>query len=101
MAYQPAHIDAVLAAALGDDPMLMEDLRQAFLHSADEHIRALTQSASVSEWHMAAWRFKGLCATFGLTALTGLAERATEAPQGDPGLLRKIRNAMAALAAEA
>lgn len=100
MAYQPAHIDAILAAAVGDDPTLMQDLRHAFLQSADEHVQALTQAASVSEWHMAAWRFKGLCATFGLSDLTTLADAATEAPKGDPVLLRRIEAALKALAEE-
>jgi HPt (histidine-containing phosphotransfer) domain-containing protein len=90
MAYQSPHIDAILAASLGDDPLLMRDLRTAFLQSAQDHRLALAQAASVSEWHMAAWRFKGLCASFGLTTLMELAERATTAPEADPLLLHKI-----------
>lgn len=100
MAYQHTDIDAMLAAALGDDPALMRDLRQAFLSSAREHMTALEQAPSIHEWHMAAWKFKGLCATFGADSLTGLAAEATDAPRGDPALMRKMRAAMAQLEAE-
>jgi HPt (histidine-containing phosphotransfer) domain-containing protein len=98
MAYQSAPIDALLDTAIGEDPMLMRDLRFAFRESAENHVRALTVAASVSEWHMAAWRFKGLCASFGLEELGDLATLALERPHGDPAVLRRITRAMATFA---
>ncbi|HEX7854082.1 MAG TPA: Hpt domain-containing protein [Sphingobium sp.] len=100
MAYEFAPIDAALTAAYSDDPALMADLRRTVLHSAHEHVQALAQSASAPEWHRAAWRFKGLCVTFGLAQLIDLAERATVAPKGDPGLLRKLQAVLKALSEE-
>lgn len=99
MAYQHSDLDSMLASALGDDPMLIRDLRQAFLDSAREHLSALTQAATTAEWHNCAWRFKGLCATFGAEELAVLAATATEVPKGDPAILRKLHVALAALAA--
>ncbi|CAN5301578.1 hypothetical protein BH10PSE13_BH10PSE13_23580 [soil metagenome] len=90
MAYESAPVDALLAAAVGEDPALMRDLRLAFLTSAEEQYQALTMAASLPEWHMAALRFKGLCASFGLTEMSELVEQATERPLRDPGLLRRI-----------
>lgn len=94
MAYQHSSIEAALSAAVGDDPSLMRDLRQAFLQSAETHVQTLSAAASVSEWHMAAWRFKGLCASFGVESLARLATEATEAPLGDPSLMRRIQVAL-------
>jgi HPt (histidine-containing phosphotransfer) domain-containing protein len=100
MAYENTQIDALLAASLSDDPSLMRELHRAFLESAGDHMRALKDATNVPEWHMAAWRFKGLCASFGVVSLAELAEQATEAPLHDPALLRKMQAALAAVAAE-
>jgi HPt (histidine-containing phosphotransfer) domain-containing protein len=100
MAYQNTHLEAMITAAIGDDPSLMKDLRQAFLSSAQDHLRALEQATALHEWHMAAWKFKGLCATFGVQELADLATAATDAPRGDPAILRRIHSALDALSAE-
>lgn len=99
MAYQSISIDAMLAEAVGDDPALMDDLRLAFVQSAQDHLKHLADAPTLSEWHMAAWRFKGLCATFGVDGLADLAAEATEAARGDPSLLRRMHVALAAIAA--
>lgn len=98
MAYQNTHLEAIITAAIGDDPSLMRDLRQAFMGSAEEHFTALSQADSIHAWQMAAWRFKGLCATFGVQALADIAAEATEAPQCDPEMLGRIRAALSELA---
>ncbi|HEX7872147.1 MAG TPA: Hpt domain-containing protein [Sphingobium sp.] len=94
MADESARISVAPAAAFGDDPALMADLRRTFLQSAQAHVQAMVRSTTVPEWHMAAWRFKGLCATFGIAQLTDLAERAAVGMKGDSGLLRKIELAL-------
>jgi HPt (histidine-containing phosphotransfer) domain-containing protein len=98
MAYQNTHLEAIITAAIGDDPSLMQDLRRAFMGSAQDHLAALTKADALHDWEMAAWRFKGLCATFGVEELAGLAAEATQAPLGDPALLARIRAALADLA---
>lgn len=97
MAYEPAHIDAALIAAIGDDATLMRDLRHAFQTSAQDHLRALTVAVSVPEWHIAAWRFKGLCATFALDELVDLAAEATACPAPDREMLHRIEKAVEAV----
>lgn len=100
MAYQNTHLEAIITAAIGDDPSLMRDLRVAFLSSAEDHFAALNQAPAIHDWQMAAWRFKGLCATFGVQELADLATEATRAPKGDPALLHRIRVALTDLAVQ-
>jgi HPt (histidine-containing phosphotransfer) domain-containing protein len=100
MAYQNTHLEAIITAAIGDDPSLMRDLRVAFMSSAEDHFTALAQAPGLHDWQMAAWRFKGLCATFGVQELADLAAEATGAAKGDPTLLARIRAALTDLAAE-
>lgn len=100
MAYQNTHLEAMITAAIGDDPSLMNDLRQAFMASAEDHLATLTHAPSITQWQMAAWRFKGLCATFGVEDLADLATQATTAPLGDVALLERIRAALTDLAAQ-
>lgn len=98
MAYLDTQLESLLSSAVGDDPSLVRELRQAFLTSAEDHLKALAQAPTAPEWHMAAWRFKGLCASFGIEDLAALAEQATQAPRGDPSILRKMRTALTAIA---
>ncbi|MET0363619.1 MAG: Hpt domain-containing protein [Sphingobium sp.] len=100
MADESASLHAALAAAFGDDPALMADLRRTFLQSAQAHVQAMVRSTTVPEWHRAAWRFKGLCTTFGIAQLTDLAERAAVGAKGDPGVLRRIELALSRLSEE-
>ena len=65
MAYDPGAIDATLAAAVGDDPALIAELREAFLDSAGRVVEALERAESDEAWRNAAWRLKGLAASFG------------------------------------
>jgi HPt (histidine-containing phosphotransfer) domain-containing protein len=96
MAYQNTHLEAMIAAAIGDDPALLNDLRTAFLSSAEDHLRTLEGATAFHDWTMAAWKFKGLCATFGARELVDLAGRACEAPTGDADILRELRQALTA-----
>src|SRR3546814_1152345 len=54
MSYDPGALDAALAAAVGDDPVLIVDLRHAFLESAQRQIALLERArcdANRSEEH--------------------------------------------------
>jgi HPt (histidine-containing phosphotransfer) domain-containing protein len=97
MSYDPGALDAALAAAVGDDNVLIADLRVAFLESAARQVDLLGLARCDANWHLAAWRLKGLAASFGLTALIALADEAAEAVPGDPRILRRLQAALAAL----
>ncbi len=80
-----------LAAAVGDDAALLHDLRRAFLESADRQIDLLSRAADESSWHLALWRLKGLCGSFGVVHLIALIDEAQGCKPGDAKMLRRIR----------
>ncbi|MDE0945958.1 MAG: Hpt domain-containing protein [Sphingobium sp.] len=97
MSYDPGALDAALAAAVGDDSALIADLRIAFMESAARQVDLLARARCDANWALAAWRLKGLAASFGLMTLMALADEAAEAAPGDPRILRRLRSALAAL----
>lgn len=94
MAYDPGAIDATLAAAVGDEPGLIAELRGAFLDSARRALAALSGADDVDAWRSAALRLKGLAASFGAVRLMALAQEAADAPAGDRTMLRRIERAV-------
>jgi HPt (histidine-containing phosphotransfer) domain-containing protein len=96
MAYDPGAIDATLAAAVGDEPALIAELRIAFVESAERTLTAMTLAAEPEEWRAAAWRLKGLAASFGAVRLMALATQAAEGPR-DTEHLKKLRRAISRL----
>jgi HPt (histidine-containing phosphotransfer) domain-containing protein len=96
MAYDPGAIDATLAAAVGDEPRLIAELREAFVESARIAL-ARMETANADDWSAAAFRLKGLAASFGAVRLMALAGEAAAAPVGEPLTLRKLHRAIARL----
>lgn len=94
MAYDPGAIDATLAAAVGDAPELIAELREAFRDSARRSLAGLQQAADAEGWRSAAWRLKGLAASFGAVRLMALATEAAEAPPQDGMMLRRLKRAI-------
>ena len=94
MAYDPGAIDATLAAAVGDEPALIAELRLAFLESVNRALDALTAACNATQWKDAALRLKGLSASFGAVRLMALAGEAADAPAGDAEILRKLKRAI-------
>lgn len=94
MAYDPGAIDATLAAAVGDEPALIAELRHAFLESARTNLTALTRAEDATMWKDAALRLKGLAASFGAVRLMALAGDAVGAQAGDVELLRRLHRAV-------
>jgi HPt (histidine-containing phosphotransfer) domain-containing protein len=94
MAYDPGAIEAALAAAVGDEPGLIAELRMAFHDSADRALVALTQASDEPAWREAAWRLKGLAASFGAVRLMALASEAADRPHGDVHTLQRLRRAV-------
>lgn len=94
MAYDPGAIDATLAAAVGDDPRLIAELRDAFVDSAKRAMSALEDAHTSDGWAAGAFRMKGLAASFGAVRLMALADDASAAPVGDPQALRRLHRAI-------
>ncbi len=94
MAYDPGALNASLAAAVGSDSSLMEELRQAFVGSAARQLDLMGRSRCDANWQLAASRLKSLAASFGAVGLMALASEALEGAPGDPVVLRKIAAAI-------
>lgn len=94
MAYDPGAIDATLAAAVGDEPALIAELREAFLDSAKRALHVMLTAEDGESWRQGAWRLKGLAASFGAVRLMALAGEAAAAPAGDLQMLRRLRRAV-------
>jgi hypothetical protein len=67
------------------------------MESAERQVDLLSRARCDANWQLAAWRLKGLAASFGVTALMVLADEAAEAAPGDPRALRRVRAALATL----
>jgi len=91
MSYDPGALDAALAAAVGEDIALIADLRVAFMESAERQLDLMRRARCDANWELAAWRLKGLAASFGLTSLMAIADEAAGSAPGDPRILRHIR----------
>lgn len=97
MAFDPGAISSNLAAAVGDEPALIAELKFAFAESARRVLLSLAAAEDRASWTAAASRLKGLTASFGAVRLMALAEQAMAVGRPDPALLKKIRRAVARL----
>lgn len=97
MSFDYGAFDSALSAAVGDDPALVSELRDAFLTSARRQHDLLGRSRCDANWRYTAWRLKGLAASFGALDLLDLAEEAARGAPGDPVVLREIGAAIAAI----
>ena len=94
MAYDPGALNASLAAAVGSDPVLMAELRGAFVESASRQLDLMGRARCDANWQIAASRLKSVAASFGAVGLLGLADEALEGAPSDPVVLRKISAAI-------
>ena len=90
MAFENAAFTATLAAAAGDDPALLSELRGAFRESLAYQVDLLKRARCDGNWLVAAQRIKGLAASFHADELIALAQQAVEAAPGDPVALRGL-----------
>ena len=90
MAHEAADFDATLAAAAGEDPALLAELRAAFVESLTQQIDLLRRARCDGNWEVAAMRLRGLGASFHAPELIRLAELALDGAPGEPGVLRKL-----------
>lgn len=94
MVYDPGALNASLAAAVGSDIGLMNELRAAFLESAARQLDLMGRSRCDANWRLSATRLKSLAASFGAVGLLELADEALDGAPGDPVVLRKITAAI-------
>ena len=97
MANDPGAIEATLAAAVGDDPALIAELRVAFVDSAERALAAMSAADDDEAWTAAAWRLKGLAASFGAVRLMALATEAATLGRRDDVALGKLRRIVSRL----
>ena len=95
MAFESGALDATLAAAAGNDPGLMAELRAAFLESLKRQIDLLRRSRCDANWTVAAMRLKGLAASFHAEPLIGMAEEALRSAPGEPTVIRRMETFIA------
>ncbi len=98
MAYESGALDATLAAAAGDDPALMSELRVAFIESANKQLDLLKRSRCDGNWNVAAMRLKGLAASFHAADLLSAAQNAIDGAPGEPASIREIEAILATFA---
>jgi hypothetical protein len=91
MAYEAGAFEATLAAAAGDDPALMAELRLAFIESLARQVDLLRRSRCDGNWQVAAMRLKGLAASFHAGDVIRLAEDALDSAPGDPAVIRRLQ----------
>ena len=94
MAYDPGAIDATLAAAVGDEPALIAELREAFLESVKRCLEGMKSAESPDAWSDSALRLKGLAASFGAIRLMALASEAASSQAHDGAVLRRLHRAI-------
>jgi HPt (histidine-containing phosphotransfer) domain-containing protein len=99
MAYEIGAVDASLAAAVGNDPALVQELRSALVEGASHYADLLSRSRCDANWATAAHRLKGLAASFGAVPLIEAADLALDSAPGDPVALRRIARAIAVISA--
>lgn len=91
MAFESGALDATLAAAAGDDPALLAELREAFRESVERQVDLLGRARCDGNWRVAAMRLKGLAASFHAESLIVLADEALEAAPGEPTVVRALK----------
>lgn len=94
MAYESGALDATLAAAAGEDPALLSELRGAFVDSASKQLDLLKRSRCDGNWRVAAMRLQGLAASFHAQDLLMAAENALLSAPGEPAAIRDIETVL-------
>lgn len=90
MVYDPGALNASLAAAVGNDPVLMAELREAFVESVARQLDLMGRSRCDANWELSASRLKSVAASFGAVGMIKLADEALDGAPGDPVVLRKL-----------
>ena len=97
MAYDPGAIDTALAAAVGDDPALVAELRGAFLDGAAQVLATIGAARGEGEWRTACARLRGLAMSFGAMRLAAAADAAAHGAPQDRAALSRLHRIVARL----
>jgi hypothetical protein len=90
MAFATFELDATIAAAAGEDPELLGELRAVFADSLARQIDLLRRARCDGNWNVAAMRLKSLGASFHAPQLVRLAELALASAPGEPVVIREL-----------
>ncbi|MGN3973173.1 Hpt domain-containing protein [Tsuneonella sp. SYSU-LHT278] len=90
MDHEQGAFDATIAAAAGEDPALLAELREAFRESLERHLDLLKRARCDGNWAVAAQRLRSLAASFHASELVDLASEAIDGAPGDPSVVRRI-----------
>ena len=90
MAFATFDLDATIAAAAGDDPALLGELRAVFAESLARQIDLLRRARCDGNWNVAALRLKGLGASFHAPEVVRLADLALDSAPGEPVVIREF-----------
>lgn len=90
MAYESGSFETALAAAAGEDYVLLAELRLAYLEGASRQLDLLRRSRCDANWQMAAMRLQGIATSFHDELLAQLAQEAVGGAPGDPFVVRRI-----------
>lgn len=93
MSLDPGHLNEALAAAVGDSPTLIAELRDAFVQSLVRQLEALETARTADAWIDAAHRLRGLAASFGADEVMDAAADAVHCRPGDRIALERMRQA--------
>jgi len=91
MALEAGDFETHLAAAAGEDVVLMAELRTAFARSLAHHVDLLGRARCDANWRIAAGRLRALGGSFHAAQLSDLAQQAIDGAPGEPGVLRQLR----------
>lgn len=97
MNYDHGALEASLAAAVGDEPALIAELRNAFHDSAAVHLSALRSAQDMTAWSDAARRLHGLAASFGVERLLAACAAGLKPGAARDASLRTIERALASV----
>lgn len=90
MAFHQAPFLAALGAASGDDPVLLAELRAAFLESVERQIDLLERARCDGNWRVAAERLHAIAGSFHVEELRNLAQEALDAAPGEPTVIASL-----------
>lgn len=99
MALHENDLEATIAAAAGDNPALLAELRSAFGDSVERQVDLLKRARCDGNWIVAAQRLRNLGASFHASDLVDLADEALEGAPGDPMTLRKLERFVGGISA--
>ena len=97
MAYEFGALEATIAAAAGEDPVLLRELRDSFVNSVSRQVDLLSRARCDGNWHVSAMRIRGIAASFHAEALMALAAAALDAAPGEPTVVRRLQGFVAEL----